>query len=332
MTAVRIQDVTLRDGNHALRHKLSSEFVRAYCDIADGSASEVVEVGHGMGIGASSLLVGRASEHDLHLLEVARESLRRTKLGIHSIPGFATVAKDLKPAYEVGVDVFRIATHVTEADTSVPHIEQIRHWDREAVGVLMMSHMADLTTLIEQASTMQTAGASSVMIMDSAGKYTPVEVERRIHALVDSLTIPVGFHAHNNLGVGVANALAAAQSGAWTIDGASMGLGAGSGNAQLECIAAVFSEEFGLEIELEPFLVLSQITESYARESLPRTTSSSVVSGLSGVVSAFAPYVKAIAEELSLAESEVWRNLGSRGVVAGQESIIREIATGMLNE
>lgn len=321
-----IQDVTLRDGNHALRHSLDTEFVRRYCTIAEKSSVRVVEVGHGMGIGASSHLVGRSTHSDRDLLTAARETLTSKLLGVHSIPGFSTIIGDIKPAMDVGVDVFRIATHVTEADTAAPHLNFVRSAHKEAVGVLMMSHMAPVHELVEQAQTMQDNGAQTLMIMDSSGHYTPREVEIRISALVNQLEIPVGFHAHNNFNAAIANSLAALRSGAQVIDAATMGLGAGAGNAQLECLAAVLEVEMDWDIDLEPFLELSQLVERYAQDQLPKTTSSSIISGRSGVVSAFAPYVKQISEELGLDAGSIWSELGARRIVAGQESIIREVA------
>ena len=328
---VRLQDVTLRDGNHALRHSLDASFVRDYCAVADGSAATVVEVGHGMGIGASSHLVGRSKETDSALLTAAREALSTTSLGVHSIPGFSSIQENIVPAMEIGVDVFRVATHVTEADTSAPHLEFVVNAGREAVGVLMMSHMAPVPELIAQALVMQSAGASSLMIMDSAGHYVPRTVRERISALVDALQIPVGFHAHNNFNSAIANSLAAIESGATTIDAATMGLGAGAGNAQLECLIAVLQSEYGTPIDLDPFLELSKMIEGYASSRLPHTTATSVVSGKSGVVSAFAPYVSDIAEDLGVSAIEIWKELGRRRIIAGQESIIREVALQLVS-
>ena len=65
---IKLYDVTLRDGNHALRHSLTKEFVKDYCAIAEESGLWAVEVGHGNGLGASSYLVGKSLEDDKNLL------------------------------------------------------------------------------------------------------------------------------------------------------------------------------------------------------------------------------------------------------------------------
>lgn len=331
MTSTRLYDVTLRDGNHALRHALSSEFVGKYCAEAENSGVWAVEVGHGNGLGASSHLVGRSTESDFDLLSAARESLRNTKLAVHSIPGFATIKRDLLPAISIGVDVFRVATHVSEADVSQKHIEFLADQNQIVHGVLMMSHMIDLSGLLKQATLMKSYGASAVILMDSAGYFVPADVIERVKVIRESIDIEIGFHAHNNLGLGVSNALSAIHNGASVIDGASMGLGAGAGNAQLENIVAAGSRDHSLSENIFKFLQMSKLVEESYPDKLPRTTSSSTQSGLAGVFSGYAPQVKAISAELGIDTNELWQEMASRRLVAGQESMIREIAQDLMN-
>lgn len=329
---VRVYDVTLRDGNHALRHQATRELVHDYCELADQSGVDYVEVGHGNGVGASSALVGFSKETDEVLLTTAREALRTTKLGVHCIPGFATVDRDVRPALELGVDLVRVGSHVTEADTGAKHIAYVREHGAEAVAVLMMSHMATIPRLVEECVKVEGYGAQAVVLMDSAGHFTPIDVRARIKAIVEAVGIDVGFHAHNNLGVGIANGLAAVESGATILDGSAIALGAGAGNAQLECLMAVLAHEYPSPAwgDLSVFVSMSQLIQDRAAEFLPRTTSSSVISAVAGVFSGFAPQVKAISEEMNLEPALLWRALGSRRVVAGQESIIREIARDLM--
>jgi 4-hydroxy 2-oxovalerate aldolase len=328
-----IYDVTLRDGNHALRHQLQSDFVSEYCKIADNSGVWAVEVGHGNGLGASSYLVGKSFESDFNLLTAARNALSKTKLAVHTIPGFATIKRDLIPAIECGVDIFRVATHVTEASTAEKHIEFLANKGVIVHGVLMMSHMSTIEGLIFQAELMSEYGASGIILMDSSGHFVPKDVQERVGALKNVLSVEVGFHAHNNLGIAVSNALEAQSAGASIIDGASMGLGAGAGNAQLENIIAVSSRgdlEFGVST-LETFLEMSLLVEGAYPNNLPRTTSSSTQSGVAGVFSGYAPQVKLLAEELGIEVGILWGEMAKRKLVAGQESMIREIAQDLMN-
>jgi len=324
-------DVTLRDGNHALRHQLTSNFVEKYCEVADLSGVWAVEVGHGNGLGASSFLVGKSHESDYQLLSAARRVLKKSKLAIHAIPGFATISRDLIPAIDAGVDIFRIATHSTEASTSEKHIEFLANRNLNVHGVLMMSHMNTIDGLIEQAKLMYQYGASAVILMDSSGHFLEKEVRERVDALKNALPIDVGFHAHNNLGLAVSNARAASNAGASIIDGASMGLGAGAGNAQLENIVAVSMRENDKNLEVDPFLTMSQLVETTYPEKLPVTSSSSIQSGMAGVFSGYAPQVKILSEELGIEVTKLWQEIAKRKLVAGQESMIREIAQDLMN-
>ena len=328
---LNLYDVTLRDGNHALRHSLDPNFVSNYCQLADRSGVYAIEVGHGNGLGASSYLVGKASTSDRELLKVAREKLTKTKLAIHAIPGFATINRDLKMAIDLGVDVFRIATHATEATTSEKHIEFLANNQKEVHGVLMMSHMNTILGLVEQAKLMQKYGASAIILMDSSGHFLPSDVKDRVEAIKNELNIAVGFHAHNNLGVAITNAFQALNSGAEIIDGASMGLGAGSGNAQLENLVAVAKRNNINVSDIEVFFKMSDITEREFFDKLPRITSSSIQSGLAGVFSGYAPQVKEIAQQYGVDESIIWEEMAKRKLVAGQETMIKEIAVDLMN-
>lgn len=324
---VLISDPTLRDGNHAVRHQLSVEQIRAYAEAANAAGIPIVEVGHGNGLGASSLQVGLAKTDDRTCLETARKALTSSKLGVHVIPGFATIKKDLKQALELGVDVFRIASHCTEADTCERHIGYIRDHGREVWGVLMMSHRASPAILVEEASKMQAYGAEALMIMDSAGAFLPGDVTERISALVEGLSIPVGFHGHGNLGMAVANSVAAVNAGATILDGTARGFGAGAGNTQLEVLVAVL-DKLGIKTGIDLYKVLdaADIAEKSLIQTLPTISSVSVVSGLSGVFSGFTKDVNRIAAEYGVDPRDVFFELGQRKVVAGQEDMIIEVA------
>lgn len=327
MKKVIISDATLRDGSHALSHQLTREHIAAYARAADAAGIPIVEVGHGNGLGASSLQVGLSLLEDREMLETARENLSRSRLGIHVIPGFATINNDLRFAFDYGVDVVRVASHCTEADITERHISYTREQGKEAYGVLMMSHMAPKEVLLDEALKMQSYGAEAVILMDSAGAYLPLDVQDRVGHLAARLKIPVGFHAHNNLGMAIANSVAAVNSGAQIIDGAARGFGAGAGNAQLEVIVAVFGR-LGIEtgIDLYKALDAADIVEKAIMETTPYVSSSSLVSGLSGVFSGFAKHVSLAAKEYGVDPRDIFFELGARKVVGGQEDKIVEVA------
>jgi 4-hydroxy 2-oxovalerate aldolase len=328
---ILISDPTLRDGNHACAHQLSLEQIAIYAEAADKAGVPIVEVGHGNGLGASSLQVGLCKETDKDMLETTRKHLSKSKLGIHVIPGFATIKRDLIRAIDIGVDVIRIASHCTEADITQRHLGYVRERGKEAYGVLMMSHMASATVLVEEAQKMELYGAEGIIIMDSAGAYLPSDVQEKISALVNGLKVPVGFHAHNNMGMAVANSITAIESGAKILDGTARGFGAGAGNTQLEVLVAVL-EKMGYVtgIDLYKMLDASDIAESKIMKNVPIIKSESIVSGLSGVFSGFAKHVTRISSEYKVDPRDVYRELGKRKIVGGQEDMIIEVVMDLI--
>ena len=327
MPKILIHDVTLRDGSHAVGHQLTKKQIAVYAKAAELAGVPIVEVGHGNGLGASSLQVGESLVSDMEMLKIAREILVNSKLGAFIIPGFATINKDLSKAFDIGVDVVRVASHCTEADITERHISYARERGKEVYGVLMMSHMATTEILIEECHKLKAYGAEGVVLMDSSGAYLPRDVTERISALSSNLKIPIGFHAHNNLGMAVANSIAAAEAGATILDGAMRGFGAGAGNAQLEVLCAVL-EKMGYQTDIDLYKILDagEIAEQELLKVTPSIKGISIVSGLAGVFSGFSKHVDRIAKEYNVDPRDIFFELGRRKVVAGQEDIIIEVA------
>jgi 4-hydroxy 2-oxovalerate aldolase len=189
--------------------------------------------------------------------------------------------------------------------------------------------MASTTELLNQCKLLESYGADAIVLMDSAGHFDPNQVRKRIELLHEEISVDIGIHAHNNLGVGVANALAAKEMGATFLDGASMALGAGAGNAQLETIVAHLNRSDEGSFDLNQFLLMSDLVAQTHKSKLPSITGDSVASGTAGALSGYAPEVKRLTVEFSLNAYEFWQEIGERNLVAGQESQLREIAMEM---
>lgn len=330
MRKVLISDPTLRDGNHAVQHKLNLAQIAAYARAADKAGIPIVEVGHGNGLAASSMQVGESAVSDREMLTTARENLRQSKLSIHVMPGFATIKRDLGPAIDLGVDVARVACHCSEADITQRHIAYVRERGKQVFGVLMMTHMLTKERLAEEALKMESYGAEAIMLMDSAGAFLPTDVAERVRTLVQALHIPVGFHAHNNLGMAVVNSITALESGATILDGTARGFGAGAGNTQIEVLVAVLNK-MGYEtgIDLYKILDAADLAERELMPAIPTIKSTSIVSGLAGVFSGFAKHVDRVSLQFHVDPRDVFFELGRRGIVAGQEDLIIEVANAL---
>jgi 4-hydroxy 2-oxovalerate aldolase len=327
MKNILISDPTLRDGNHAVMHQLNPAQISAYCQAAEAAGIPIVEVGHGNGLAASSLQLGESLVSDRDMIQIARAKLRHSQLGVFIIPGFGTIKRDLAPAIDLGVDAVRVGAHCTEADLTARHLAYARERGKRAFGNLMMSHMASPATLLAECKKMQSYGAEGVVLMDSAGALLPADVRQRFEVLVGGLDIPVGFHAHNNLGLAIANSIAAVDAGARILDGTARGFGAGAGNAQLEVLVAVLQKlGYETDIDLYKVLDLSDIAEKQVIKNIPIVRPTSIVSGMAGVVSTFSKHVERISVQYGIDPRNLFFELGRRKVVAGQEDIIIEAA------
>jgi 4-hydroxy 2-oxovalerate aldolase len=327
MSKIIITDSSLRDGNHAVKHTINLDSIERYCKFADDAGIPIVEVGHGNGLGASSLLIGQSPYTDKDILTIARNNLKKSKLGIHIIPGIATIKKDIDQAIDLGVDIFRVATHCTEATVSKSHIEYLKNKNKTVFGVLMMSALADTDTLVKNAKTMEEYGAEAVIIMDSTGTYLPGEVMERIWELKTYLGIDIGFHAHDNLGLATANSLVAAQAGAKYIDGCIRGFGAGAGNAHLEMLIPVFEKAgFDINIDFKKVIIEADKVMDYLVPIAPVSTPVNVLTGINRLFSGFEkPIIKA-SKLFGIEYSSLIFELGNRKLVAGQEDLILEVA------
>lgn len=328
---ILVTEVALRDGSHAIRHQYTIEQVTKVARALNDAGVPYIEVAHGDGLGGSSEQYGLSLTDEMKLIEAAVSVCDQTKVAVLLIPGIGTMS-DLKQAAEIGAKMARVATHVTEADVSPQHINLAKELGMETVGFLMMSHMAPVNKLVEQAKLMESYGADTVYIVDSAGALLPNEVRERIRALRQSLTINIGFHGHNNLSLAMANALVAIEEGATRIDGSVRCLGAGAGNTQTEVLVAVL-ERMGLKSGIDLYKVMD-LAENIVAPILKKPqeiTKDSLVMGYAGVYSSFLLHAQRAAKKLKIDPRDILIELGKRKVVGGQEDMIIDVATEIAN-
>ena len=326
---VTVLEVALRDGSHAIRHQYTLDQVVEVTKGLNEAKVPYVEVSHGDGIGGSSVQYGMSKVNDIELIRAAKEVSDFSKISVLLLPGIGTV-EDLKEAREAGADMVRIATHVTEADVSRQHIVAAKEMGMEVVGFLMMAHMATPEKVLEQAQLMESYGADIIYATDSAGALLPNEVTERIELLVKELDVPVGFHAHNNLGLAMANTLAAAEAGATYLDGSARALGAGAGNTQTEVMAAVL-DKAGYETGIDVFKLMDVAEDLIAPiiETPQIIDRDSLTLGYAGVYSSFKLFAQREGERYGIDSRDILMELGRQGVVGGQEDMVADVASEM---
>lgn len=324
---VKIFDSSLRDGSHAVKQQLFPEQIEAYCDAVDGSGLHTVIVGHGNGLGASSIQMGLSAMDEVDMVRVAHNHLKKTRLGTFVTVGFGTIEDHIKPAMACGTEVFCIATHCTESDTMRRHVQYVSRHGKEVYGVLMNCHLTSINSLVEQAKNIASYGGDGVILMDSAGTFIPDQISRIVEELCNHVDIDIGFHAHNNLSMAVANSYAAISSGASIIDGTVLGFGAGAGNCQLEALIALM-EKNGIRtgIDLYRLMDAGKNVISGMMHYDRGIDGTCIISGYAGVVSTFRTKVEYIAKMKNVDPRDVFLALGERKAIAGQDDLILEVA------
>lgn len=326
MKKIRIFDTTLRDGMHAVSHSFSVEDMVRVASALDEAGADTIEVSHGDGLGGSSYNYGFTACKEEEYLTAVSAQLKKSKLAILLIPGVGT-AEDLKMAARCGVKVARIATHVTEADIGQQHIQLAKEKGMEAIGFLMMTHMVPPEKVLEQAKLFESYGADAINCADSAGAMLPTDVEARISLLKANLSIPVGFHAHNNLGLAVGNSLAAIQAGADYIDTTLRGLGAAAGNTPHEVLVAVLNK-MGIDVQ-EDLYGLMDAAENVVKPLMKRpleVDKYTLSIGYAGTYGSFLLHAKRASERFGVDARDILMELGRLKTVGGQEDMIVDVA------
>jgi 4-hydroxy-2-oxovalerate aldolase len=334
MTGKRIQivDSTLRDGSHSISHQYTEEQVAAIAQGLDEAGVDIIEISHGDGLGGSSIQYGFDRTPDEVKLKAAARVVNRARIAVLLLPGIG-IKEDLVLASEYGVRVARIATHVTEANISEQHIGLAKKLGMDVLCFLMMNHMADVDSMAEQALLMEGYGADVVYVVDSAGTLLPNQARERVARLRERLRIEVGFHAHNNMGLGVGNTLAAIEAGATYVDGSLRGMGGGAGNAMLEALVAVLHKA-GYETGVDLYRLMD-VGEQVVRPIMPKAQeidNASLILGYAGVYSTFLLHTQRAAEKYRLDPRDILMELGRRGAVGGQEDWIIDVAREMAGQ
>lgn len=325
---VVLHDMSLRDGMHAKRHQISLDQMVAIATDLDAAGMPLIEVTHGDGLGGASVNYGFPAHSDEEYLGAVIPKLKNAKVSALLLPGIGTV-DHLRMANDLGVNTIRVASHCTEADVTEQHIGLAAKLEMDTVGFLMMAHMASPEKILEQARLMESFGANCIYCTDSAGYMLPDEVTEKIGLLRAELnpTTEVGFHGHHNMGMAIANSLAAIDAGAIRIDGSVAGLGAGAGNTPLEVLVAVL-DRMGADhgIDLYSIMDVAEDLVVPLMDHPIRLDRDALTLGYAGVYSSFLLFAKRAEAKYGVSARELLVELGRRGTVGGQEDMIEDLA------
>jgi 4-hydroxy-2-oxovalerate/4-hydroxy-2-oxohexanoate aldolase len=331
---VTLHDMSLRDGMHAKRHQISLDEMVRIASGMDAAGMPLIEVTHGDGLGGASVNYGFPAHSDEEYLKAVVPKMKNAKISALLLPGIGTV-DHLKMAKDCGVSTIRVATHCTEADVSEQHIGMAAKMEMDTVGFLMMAHMVSPEKILEQAKLMVSYGANCIYATDSAGYMLPDDVTARIGLLRAELPkdVEVGFHGHHNMGMAIANSLAAIEAGASRIDGSVAGLGAGAGNTPLEVFCAVL-DRMGVETGVDLYKIMDVAEDLIVpiMDQPIRVDRDALTLGYAGVYSSFLLFAQRAQKKYGIPARDILVELGRRGTVGGQEDMIEDLALTMAKE
>ncbi len=291
---MEILETTLRDGSYAVNFRFTAADTAQICAALEKAGFNFIEIGHGVGMGASEAGQGEAAETDEGYVRAAADVLVRAKFGMFCIPGIATL-DHIDMARDHGMGFVRIGTNVTEVSQGEPFIARAKKYGMYVAANFMKSYACMPKEFAEKARQAQSFGADAVYLVDSCGGMLPSDIEDYFNAVREITDVPLAFHGHDNLGLSVANTLKAVDMGAELIDCSLQGLGRSAGNAPTEILIVALNRK-GIDLGLNPIEVMD-VGEKFIRPMIKRVGHSSidVVSGYAqfhsahmGVISRYA--------------------------------------------
>ena len=264
---LKLLEVTLRDGSYAIDFKFTASDTALICEELEGLGFDLIEIGHGVGLGASRAGKGKAAESDDTYLRVAAETLKKASWGMFCIPGIATL-EDIDMAAEYGMSFIRIGTDVTKVEQSEAFITRAKRHGMFVSANFMKSYAMVPDKFAEKALLTQKYGSDILCIVDSAGGMLTGDMEKYFLAVQEKCDIKLGFHGHNNLELALANSLRAVELGASIIDTSLQGIGRGGGNTPTEVFLLAL-ERKSISMGINPLRVMD-VGDKYIKPLLTR--------------------------------------------------------------
>jgi 2-isopropylmalate synthase len=256
-------DTTLRDGEQSPGCSMTTQEKLTMAHALDEVGVDIIEAGFAM-----------ASEGDFAAIATITQAIRR--------PRIASLARATTEDIEMAARALQLADrariHVFLASSDL-HLEyklkisRAEALDRCGEGVRLARSLSDDVEfspedatrsdrdfLVEMVRVAVEAGATTINMPDTVGYMTPEEygqmfreVRERVPG-VEEKGVILSSHCHDDLGLAVANSLAAIQAGARQVECTVNGIGERAGNAAMEEIAAalyVRGERFGVTTSIK---------------------------------------------------------------------------------
>lgn len=241
MKHIKIFDTTLRDGEQTPRVNLNAKEKLRIAKQLETLGVDIIEAGFAVSSSGDFEAVALLAKHIKKSvitslaravrkdIEVAAEALKgAAKPRIHTFIATSPIHREYKLKMTKEEILERIKEMVAYAKTFVDDIEF------SAEDALR----TEKEYLVEVYSAAIEAGATTINIPDTVGYRTPKEIYELIKYLKENIkavdTVDISVHCHDDLGLSVANSLAAIEAGATQVEGTINGIGERAGNTSLE--------------------------------------------------------------------------------------------------
>jgi 4-hydroxy-2-oxovalerate aldolase len=326
---VKILDTTLRDGSYAVGFQFTPEDTAIICAALDQIGIEFIEIGHGLGLDAGNRISSKSAASDEEYLQAASESVKKAEWGVFFIPGIGAF-DSIRRAADYGMDFIRVGVNVTEPEASEKYVGEAKKRGLDVSVNLMKSYVVSASEFTEAARRIESFGADSVFLVDSAGGMLPDEVKQYICSAKNSISIPIGFHGHNNLGMACANALEAVKAGATVIDSSLRGIGRSSGNAVTE-IMSLLLIRLGMHLPMDISSIMN-LSEKYIDPIMKKqlnVDSLGIMSGYAKFHSSFLNFITQSALKHNVDSRKLIVEVSRREKIDVTESLVDMLATGL---
>ncbi len=239
---MKLMDCTLRDGGNVVGRGFDAELTKMMIEGLIESGITTIEMGNCTGIGSYEANGSIAPCTDLEFLELVQPYLGKAEIGMFLAYKNGT-DKNIGLAKQYGLNFLRVGANAGDGADAAPVVRRVKAAGLVCRYSLMKAYVLSAEALAEEAAMLADCGLDEITIMDSAGTMTPDEVGEYVRAMVAKVKIPVAFHGHNNLGLSVANALAAQEAGATVFDCGLLGMARSAGNCATELAAAAFQRK-----------------------------------------------------------------------------------------
>lgn len=324
-TDPQILDTTLRDGSYAVDFQFTAEDTALIASALESAGIRLIEIGHGLGLGAARAGKGEPAASDEEHMSAARGVLQEAAFGMFFIPGLGK-EDDIRRAAELGLGFIRIGTNITELESGLEFVRHAKQCGLMVFSNLMKSYAVDAETFASRAETAANAGADCVCLVDSAGCMLPGEVRQYVICARGLTDTPIGFHGHDNLCLAMANTLAAHDAGALILDASVQGIGRSEGNTVTEVLAAVLQKQGAMaDLDVDALLdageaFIAPLMRNRGRSAL------GVTSGRARFHSSFLGRAMQTAARYGIDVRRLIVELGERDPVNAPEDVLESVA------